>query len=94
MPKRPSQNVVGKYIELDPEVVRQMAELAERNKRSFREEVEHALRRHLAAPPVVTVQVTVPELPPATIEVQEKPHTPKRGGRRRKGPDSSPEQGS
>src|SRR5262249_38675012 len=38
---------------------------AERNGRTFRQEIEHACRRHLAAPPVVTI--STPALPAAEV---------------------------
>lgn len=89
MPKRPSANVKGKYIELRPELAEGMEELARQNRRTFREEVEHAFERHLAAPPVVTVQVTVLDLPATTIEAQEEPPTPTKRGRRGTGTDNA-----
>jgi hypothetical protein len=84
MPKRPSTNVKGKYIELRPDLAQGMEELARRNGRTFREEVEHAFERHLANPPVVTVQVTVPDLPPVTIEVKAEPTAAGKPARKRK----------
>jgi hypothetical protein len=63
MPIRPSSAVKGVYIELAPELTAQVKALAERNGRGFAAEVRHALLRHLAAPPVVTVHVDTPPLP-------------------------------
>lgn len=52
----------GVYIELPVEVLAEVRALAEQNGRDFRSEVEHALRRHLAAPPTVRVVVDTPLL--------------------------------
>lgn len=70
MPTRPTKGLVGKFIELDPAVIAEIEDLADRNDRSFRDEVEHALRRHAAQPPTITV--TVPPLLPAKTEDQPK----------------------
>jgi hypothetical protein len=72
MPSKPSRkDVVGTYIELDRELRAAMITLARRNARTFREEVESALRRHLAAPPVrQIIERPVPKLPPAPVEVE------------------------
>jgi hypothetical protein len=59
----------GFYIELDPELVRLVKELASSNDRAFRDEVSHALRRHLASPPRVVVNT--PELGGAWVVKQE-----------------------
>ena len=45
----------------------ELRELAQANGRAIRYEVEHALRRHLAAPPRLVVR----ELPPAAVEPPE-----------------------
>ncbi len=63
-------------IDFDDRLHADMMALANGNNRTLREEVEHACRRHLAAPP--TVRVDTPELPPAEIVVSAKPK-PKRG---------------
>lgn len=60
----------GVYIELPVELLAQVRELAERNGRDFRSEVEHALQRHLAAPPTVRVVVDTPGLPAAEVEAE------------------------
>lgn len=65
MPIRPSRDVKGVYVELPPGLVEEVRELAGRNGRGFRDEVEHALRRHLAAPPSVRSVVEEPPLAPA-----------------------------
>lgn len=57
----------GVYIELPVDLLAEVRALAERNGRDFRTEVEHALRRHLAAPPTVRVVVDTPDLPAAEV---------------------------
>jgi hypothetical protein len=57
----------GVYFELPVELVAELRGLAERNGRDLRSEVEHALRRHLAAPPTVRVVVDTPDLPAAEV---------------------------
>lgn len=64
--RRPGRQ--GVYVELPPELIAQVRELAGRNLRDFRSEVQHALERHLAAPPTVRVVVDTPALPPAEVE--------------------------
>lgn len=64
MPKM-QPDEVGFYIVLDKVTRDAVALLAERNKRSVREEVTHAIRRHLAAPPSVSVEVPpLADVPP------------------------------
>ena len=58
----------GVYIELPTELLAEVRALAERNGRDFRSEVEHALRRHAAAPPTVRIVVDTPELAAAEVE--------------------------
>lgn len=76
MPIRPSKDVKGIYLELLPDTIDRAKQLAEKNSRSFREEVQHALERHLDAPPTikVIVEAIVPPLKPAEID----PPKPKR----------------
>ncbi len=72
MPKtgtRPGRKSVG--LDLTPALVDQMRALAERNGRTFREEVEHAFQRHLAAPPTVRITVDVQTPPLADVVAQE-----------------------
>lgn len=68
MPAEDRPGRKGVYIELPVELLAQVRELAERNGRDFRSEVEHALQRHLAAPPTVRVVVDTPHLPAAEVE--------------------------
>lgn len=82
MPKRPSRDVVGKYVELRPELAKQMDELAASNSRTFRDELEHAIERHLAKPPTIRVEINTPELAPA--EISPAPSPPSRRTRARK----------
>ena len=74
----------GIYIELPPQLVERVKELAERNRRGFKDEIQHAIERHLGAPPEVTVRVDVPPLAPAALP--DPPPRPKRG-RPKKPPD-------
>lgn len=83
MPKRPSKDVVGKYIEMRPDLAERMTALCQGNGRTFREELEHAMKRHLETPPVIVRTVTVPDLPPAEVQ-QPPPPEPKNRGRPRK----------
>jgi hypothetical protein len=59
----------GVYVELPLELLEEVRRLAEANGRGFRDEVQHALERHLAAPPTVRVVIDTPDLPPAEVEV-------------------------
>lgn len=68
MPAEDRPGRKGVYIELPVEVLAEVRALAERNGRDFRSEVEHALRRHLAAPPTVRVLIDTPDLPSAELE--------------------------
>lgn len=68
----------GLYIALPSLLVAELKALAQANGRAIRYEVEQAIRRHLAAPPVLVV----PPLPPAAIEAG----AAKRRGRPRKSP--------
>ena len=67
----------GIYIELPPALVDRVKGLAERNRRGFKDEIQHAIERHLEAPPEVTVKVEVPPLGPAALP--DPPPKPKRG---------------
>lgn len=80
MMPRKKVGFTGVFIELADELVARTHELAKVNDRPFREEVAHAIERHLSAPPTIKkiVEVKVPDLPPATVEVAEQPK-PKRG---------------
>jgi hypothetical protein len=60
----------GKYIELPEELWAQVKALADANDRDFREEIEHALQRHVADPPRIIRIEEVPPLAPATVEVR------------------------
>lgn len=83
MPRRPSKNVVAKYVEFTPELVRQFEALAEQNGRSFKAELEDAMDRHLENPPTIVVTRTASPLKPAVIEQPAEP-PPKRSGRKPK----------
>ena len=65
------------YLELDEAIRSAIDALAARNGRSVKAEIQHALARHLAAPPVVTM--TTPPMPPASAVVQPEPTPAKRG---------------
>lgn len=71
MPKRPSKGVKGAYIEFVPDLLADMKALAGRNRRTLREEMESACRRHLAAPPIVTLTVSeeAADLPEEEVRV-------------------------
>ena len=74
----------GTYIELPEELFDGVHALAESNQRTFRDEVVHAIQRHLNQPPKVQVIVDSPDLKPETISRKDEPAKPKRG-RPRKG---------
>lgn len=57
----------GLYIALPSLLAAELRELAQANGRAIRYEVEHALRRHLAAPPRLVVR----ELPTSVVEPPE-----------------------
>lgn len=81
MPSVARSGVVGKYIELPPELIAAVERLAAVRGNKFREEVIDALRRHVAyPPPPPTPPAPLPDAAPAT------PPPPKRGrGRPKKG---------
>lgn len=64
MPKRPSRNVVGKYLEFDPDVAARVEEFARARNQSFRSVVMEALARHMANPPPLPAEVPLPPVPP------------------------------
>ena len=66
MPERKRPGLKGVYIEFEEGFLAQVQDLARANNRPFKEEVMHALHRHLAAPPVFVM--TTPAMPPAMIE--------------------------
>ena len=70
MPKRPQKGTKAMLLELDLALVDRVRSLAESNSRAFREEVSHALSRHLEVPPriKVIVEAIIPPLPPAEID--------------------------
>jgi len=57
----------GVYVELPLEMIEAVRQLAERNGRGFRDELQHALERHLEAPPAVRVVIDTPALSPAEV---------------------------
>lgn len=69
----PGTRQVGLDLPLD--LIDAVITLAEANGRRIRDEVIHALQRHLAAPPVVRVET--PDMPPAEVVAPPK----KPGGR-------------
>lgn len=81
MPARPSAGVVGKYVELRPELVAAFEALAEANHRSFRDELQHAMERHLESPPVRRLVERVPPVGEATVDVDPEAAAPRRRGR-------------
>lgn len=52
----------GVYVELPLDLLEAVRRLAERNGRGFRDEVQHALERHLEAPPTVRIVIDTPAL--------------------------------
>lgn len=66
MPRNPSRGVSQMQVELAPDLIESVRELARGNGRTLRAEVEHALRRHLEAPPLASI--STPALPPAAAE--------------------------
>src|SRR5262249_41879175 len=73
MPKGLKPGTKGVWVELTPESISGLKALAFVNSRSFRDELQHAVSRHLAAPPARRVVVTVelPKLPPAEVSPAE-----------------------
>ncbi len=63
MPQRVPSGSRGVYVALPEDLLDALRALAGQNKRPFRAEVIHALERHLAEPPTVTVTVEV-DAPP------------------------------
>jgi phenylpyruvate tautomerase PptA (4-oxalocrotonate tautomerase family) len=72
--------------QLPIEVVSGLERLAEANNRSLVDELTHAARRHLAAPPTVRVVIEEPALPRAMVEREapEPEPVPKKRGRPKK----------
>ena len=66
-------------LDLPIELVDRLKELAGVTRRSFRDEVTHALERHLAQPPQVLYQMDTPPLSPETVRVEEPPPKKRRG---------------
>lgn len=64
MPSRPSKNVVGKYLELSPELASAVEKFAKLHGQTFKSVVVDALRRHMANPPPIP---ELPPLPPVTV---------------------------
>lgn len=55
-------------IELDDTIREAITDLATKNGRSLKAEIQHALARHLAAPP--TVIIKTPAMKPATAKIE------------------------
>lgn len=85
MPTTPRKNK-GTYVELPGDVIEGLKALAEGNRRTFRDELEHAARRHLAAPPRVEIIVHEPPVPAATVKVEAGQPKPRRGRSRKATP--------
>jgi hypothetical protein len=64
MPRRRTPGTVARLIEYDEAIYSAITHLAHQNGRSIKAEVQHALLRHLAHPPVIRQQAEVPPLPP------------------------------
>lgn len=64
-------------VQVEESIAEQFELLARKNGRSFRAELESAMKRHLANPPTVT-PVEPPALPPAGVEPG-----PKKGRKRK-----------
>ena len=67
-------------IELDDAIREAITDLATKNGRSLKAEIQHALTRHLAAPPVVVVKT--PVMKAASVMIQPETTTTKRTRRR------------
>lgn len=63
MPKKPTRGLRGYHLEMEEDVMERVRELAQANGRPLRDEVTHALLRHLASPPIVRVEVDAREMP-------------------------------
>jgi hypothetical protein len=70
---------VGVFFEAPEALVEQLRQLAVANGRDFRDELVHAVARHLAAPPTVRIIVDEPALAP--VKVERPAVVPKRRGR-------------
>lgn len=87
MPKVERAGRRSVYLDMDAELHGAIQILADSNGRPFKDELEHALRRHLAQPPKRVIVETVPALDDATIEQAPAAPAPakKRGRPRSKG---------
>ena len=81
MPRKPTSGCKPLYVEMPLEMDSGLRELAARNGRGVKDELLHAVRRHLATPPTLVA----PELPPDKV-VPPADDAPKRGRPRKKGP--------
>ncbi|MFQ3651078.1 MAG: hypothetical protein SNJ75_12150 [Gemmataceae bacterium] len=72
----------ARYVEIDTTLDAALEALARVNHRTYRAELEHAIQRHLAAPPTVRVVTEAPDLAPAEITPSVRP--PSRRGRPRR----------
>lgn len=76
MPSVPRKDK-GIYFEIPLDLIDAFKELSVRARRTLKEEVVHAMQRHLESPPLVIYKMETPELKPAKVEI-EKPR-PRRG---------------
>jgi hypothetical protein len=74
----------ARFVEIDEGLDSRIEALAASNGRTYRAELEHAIARHLAAPPTCRYVVDAPPLPVAEVEVAAKKPPGKRRGRPRK----------
>jgi hypothetical protein len=74
----------ARFVEIDETLDSEIEALAVANGRTYRAELEHAIARHLAAPPTCRYVVDAPPLPVAEVEVAAKKPPGKRRGRPRK----------
>ncbi len=81
MPEVKREGQRPRYIDVDAVLDARFAKLAASNGRSYKDELHHAMRRHLAQPP--KVRLVVEETPLVSDDV--KPAPPKKGRRSRKG---------
>lgn len=66
MPTKPRSGVKSLYVELPEAIDKALRALADGNGRGVKDELLHAIERHLAAPPVVRVET--PAMPAAVID--------------------------
>jgi hypothetical protein len=80
MPRQATSGAKGVYIEFDGRLLDEMRRLAEKLGHSFKEEVQHACRRHLDVPPTLAaVPLPAAEAAPAKSR-RGRPPKKKQGG--------------